>query len=667
MVESECYEHGDAIRRMSDQVKGSHFDLFKSLIDLILAQEAQSDEKMYQFINEEFNTPSSQPLYTPKSVSTGTTPGLMNSSTSLTDVFPMLQRELEHLMYNDVPLLVERFIQQHHPDSSLLPEFIELDSLLHPYEELIKQKVDEISEDTTEVFVLDWITPLLESISADLKEKNPDSQHSRTWRFLPNTPLKGVVSKRKVDCVIMSQYIKDQYPISDVLVPAELKKQESDGIKAAGDLIKYVYEIFNAQPTRSYVVGFTLCGFSMQLWKFDRSGAIGSQAFNIKDSVENLKRFLSLIIIFLTSNKQVLGFDPTFFDIDGETSTPPPQKIQISTAPNPQELVICRLKFRARGICGRGTTCWEAHLLGDKDQKFLIKDSWQPTDRHSEGDMLRGVTKRGIPHVARYHHHQDVEAGSKTVKIDTYVREDLKFMDCQAFQLTSQPDQPGEPKNSFINRTHRRLILKDVGQPIWKVKTPVRLLEALEHCIEGHRALWLVRILHRDISVNNLMINDQADDPDRTSFLIDLDHAIDLSLVDDQTHHHARAGTKVFMSANVLAQEEEHNFVDDLESFFWVFIWICMLHPVKQRKNPSVVRWNQMDPEDLKHIKRGCLANPQHLTNQFTPLFKESAPLIDCVHKFAEIMRDPLVREEAYAATLYDRILKLFQQAQGKI
>ncbi|KAA1097366.1 hypothetical protein PGT21_004247 [Puccinia graminis f. sp. tritici] len=104
-------------------------------------------------------------------------------------------------------------------------------------------------------------------------------------------------------------------------------------------------------------------------------------------------------------------------------------------------------------------------------------------------------------------------------------------MDCQKVEITRQSDQLGEPKNAFINRTqYRRLILKDAGEPVWKVKTPVRLLEAIEHCIQGHKDLLDAGYLRRDISINNLMIIDQADDPDRRSLLIDLDCAIPLSL-----------------------------------------------------------------------------------------------------------------------------------------
>ncbi|EFP84632.1 uncharacterized protein PGTG_10791 [Puccinia graminis f. sp. tritici CRL 75-36-700-3] len=87
--------------------------------------EARPDEQMYQFINNKSNTPSSQPSYAPNSTRTGATSGLVNSSSCPHDRFPMLQGELKNLMYKDLPLLLERFIQHHHPDSvSLLPDYI---------------------------------------------------------------------------------------------------------------------------------------------------------------------------------------------------------------------------------------------------------------------------------------------------------------------------------------------------------------------------------------------------------------------------------------------------------------------------------------------------------------------------------------------------------------
>ena len=52
------------------------------------------------------------------------------------------------------------------------------------------------------------------------------------------------------------------------------------------------------------------------------------------------------------------------------------------------------------------------------------------------------------------------------------------------------------------------------------------LLAALEGCIEGHESLRKAGFLHRDISINNLMINEDNENPSWPSFLIELDPGI---------------------------------------------------------------------------------------------------------------------------------------------
>ncbi|KAH6970502.1 hypothetical protein BKA56DRAFT_696895 [Ilyonectria sp. MPI-CAGE-AT-0026] len=73
---------------------------------------------------------------------------------------------------------------------------------------------------------------------------------------------------------------------------------------------------------------------------------------------------------------------------------------------------------------------------------------------------------------------------------------------------------------------NRRVILRDYGKPIYKASSRVALLAALESCIEGQQSLHKAAFLHRDISINNLMINEDDENPSRRSFLIDLDLAI---------------------------------------------------------------------------------------------------------------------------------------------
>jgi hypothetical protein len=502
--------------------------------------------------------------------------------------------------------------------------------------------------------MLNWIT----SFFMQLDKQNPNIRNSRTWKSQPTVRLEGVDAVCKLDGAIMSRNFKNENHIRDVLVPLKLKKNESDAQDAAIGLAKYVYEVFKAQPTRSFVIGLTLCGTSMQFWQFDRSGAIGSELFDIKANREHIKKFFALILRLLTCDGQLLGFDPTFIELQGS-----PTVIRIKTKIGPQELEIVRPRiFRATGIYGRGTTCWEAHLSGDKLQTFLIKDSWQPVCQTEEGVMLCNVTEQKTHHVARYHHHEDVHVASERVDIESHVRGGIDFKNGQKIQTTGVSVDPQVP-NDFINRVHRRLILKDVGQPIWTADSPVALLEALEGCIRGHQALLDAGYLHRDISINNLMINNQTTDPDRKSFLIDLEMAVPYPTANREDSH-ARAGTKVFMSVSMLEQENPHGFVDDLESFFWVLVWICIHYPADQRAPSEVTtEWTHQSPTALGALKHRALFKTHRLTNHFTSLYATSQPLITCVQSFAQIIRNPNVRT-AHADTLYHQILAVLKQAQ---
>ncbi|KAA1107311.1 hypothetical protein PGT21_009769 [Puccinia graminis f. sp. tritici] len=584
-----------------------------------------------------------------------TTASLVDSSERVDDLLPRLKLELQKLMYKDVPDLVEHLFQHHH---------VNFAEILQPHKSFIKQKYEERIDDTSEPSMLAWITPLVENCLTWLKEAGLNEQLSRAW-VCPEQYLIGVQGRRKLDCAIVSQSFWRSNHFEDVLVPVELKKNGSDDRDANICLAKYVYEVFIAQPSRSYVIGLTLCGTSMRLWQFDRSGAIGSESFDIKKDEDNFSKFLAIILFLLTSSKQVLGFDSSFIDIAGQASTATRESpiIQIGTEPNRQELIIDRLIFRAHSICGRGTTCWQAHLSGDERTKFVVKDSWQPAHRTEEGVMLREVTEKNIPHMARYYHHEDVQVANQIVDIESHVRAGIIFRNGQTIETTSESVNSNH-SDEFTNRFHRRLILKDVGEPIWKVDSPVRLLEALEGCIKGHQALLRAGYLHRDISISNLMINYQ-NDLNRKSFLIDLDVAIPYPTSNDQARS-ARAGTKVFMSINLLAQEHGHSFVDDLESFFWVLIWICIHYPKGDRTRSNLTGWNELDLETLKHTKRDLLAHPDELTDKFTQLYKESKPLITCVHEFAKIMGHDYVREEE-SETLYYQILDILQQAQKKL
>lgn len=132
---------------------------------------------------------------------------------------------------------------------------------------------------------------------------------------------------------------------------------------------------------------------------------------------------------------------------------------------------------------------------------------------------------------------------------------------------------PPEPKE--LARVHTRLITVK-GRSITKFDSNLELLYALRDAIKGHQSLYGHKILHRDISTNNIMIAPSTSPPRPDGFkgfLIDLDLAIHLDALNSTSRH--RTGTIEFMAIGVM-DGDLHTYRHDLESFFYVFLWICV-------------------------------------------------------------------------------------------
>jgi len=90
----------------------------------------------------------------------------------------------------------------------------------------------------------------------------------------------------------------------------------------------------------------------------------------------------------------------------------------------------------------------------------------------------------------------------------------------------------------------------------------------------GHRSLYQdAHILHRDISINNVLINPSTGG----GFLVDLDLAINPSRLTASGAPH-RTGTFDFMAIGVHSGDQ-HTYRHDLESFFWLLLYLCTYRP----------------------------------------------------------------------------------------
>lgn len=178
-----------------------------------------------------------------------------------------------------------------------------------------------------------------------------------------------------------------------------------------------------------------------------------------------------------------------------------------------------------------------------------------------------------------------------------------------AAQLRTKRHQSTPPKDTgynIPNRVHRRVILCDYGKPIHKASSRSALLAALHGCIQGHESLHKAGILHRDISIGNLIINEDIDNnPSWPSFIIDLDLAIQEQR-QGASGAKGKTGTRAFMAIGALLGEQ-HSFMHDLESFFWVLFWICVHYDAQGKDIGASMfeKWNYEGDDALVSFKLG--------------------------------------------------------------
>ncbi|KAK4197016.1 hypothetical protein QBC40DRAFT_342334 [Triangularia verruculosa] len=520
----------------------------------------------------------------------------------------------------------------------------------------------------------------------------------------PNEPIAGSVGKRKIDVGFVddpSAGKDSRCHWSQILVPGELKSNPSaDRLSEARlDLGRYAREVLAAQDTRRFVLGFTLCESLMRIWVFDRLGGIASEQFDInKDGLQ----FVSTILGFLWMSEDELGFDPTIITAEGQ------RFIEIKREGTTERLILDGLMNRARCVAGRATTCWKAHREEVPGALFVVKDSWQYQERDEEGELLREATAKGAVHMARYYHHETVQVQNTDDDVLNNVRKGLDITKATSYRqnrsrlspststaglshvsrssssiagakrsshetgaflppskrpCSTSPTKAGN--NALPNRVHRRVIVSDWGIPIYKAASRDELLAALADCIEGHKSLrQKAGLLHRDISIGNLMVS-----KDNGGFLIDLDLAVKEQRV-GASGAKGKTGTWAFMAVGAL-QGEQHSFMHDLESFFWVLFWICIhFHgPKTDRVVPRFDKWNYVDTderaEELAGLKLIIVSKEEMFikttTKYFTQYYQPLAPLMNSLRKVVFPGDKPWKHEDE---RLYSRMGEILREGQ---
>ncbi|KAL1693194.1 hypothetical protein GGG16DRAFT_49819 [Schizophyllum commune] len=191
------------------------------------------------------------------------------------------------------------------------------------------------------------------------------------------------------------------------------------------------------------------------------------------------------------------------------------------------------------------------------------------------------------------------------------------------------------------------VILKRYGKSVTEFKSRRQLLIAFRDAINGHWNLWRINILHRDVSIHNILLGLDEAEPGWEGVLIDLDMAISVLRKKSDLEVDFRTGTRAFQSCQVLQScwsglsseptsssqpRLMHDYMDDLESFYWCLCWICFSFngpkAGSQTGNKRLEKWQDDDPREAYDNKSAFLKAPLEST-EVTPYFRRFIPLLE--------------------------------------
>lgn len=217
--------------------------------------------------------------------------------------------------------------------------------------------------------------------------------------------------------------------------------------------------------------------------------------------------------------------------------------------------------------------------------------------------------------------------------------------------ITTGPMSLARTMEYYDNRIFSCLVISPPGRPIYEFESVKEFLDACRDIIRAHKSLYLDgKILHRDISENNLIITDAKGEGEPRGMLIDLDLAKELGSRSTGAMH--RTGTMEFMAIEVL-NGTAHTYRHDLESFFYVFLWVIILGKRRILRQTSPLRdWYKGHYMQIANSKRGYMDRGafQYILAEFPVEFQS-------VKALAQELRDilfPLHRGALFTGTYED-------------
>ncbi|PGH14969.1 hypothetical protein AJ80_05732 [Polytolypa hystricis UAMH7299] len=328
-------------------------------------------------------------------------------------------------------------------------------------------------------------------------------------------------------------------------------------------------QVVEAEPTRRFLHGFQICRSMMELWVFDRSGAYSGEMLDLEQRPDLL---IKAIASYAMMNDEEVGLD-SFIRLDGlgsyvafnEVDGNEVEKFYLDHEP------IAAPQY----IVGPGTTCYSARKLTSKTPEVVVMFAWREDKRHTERELLELTKERNVWGVIKVLGSQDLES-IESLRQGLQFNQPFNFLPIvpEADERATYTDSSEKYEQSFVNRTFSCIMTSPLGTPINKFQSVLEFLEACRDVVKALRSLYQDgKLLHRDICIKNLIIALQCNEGDAMGVLIDLDMALDLEK--GPARKGELIGSEGFMAIGILTGDA-HTYRHDLESLFYVFLWVAI-------------------------------------------------------------------------------------------
>lgn len=396
----------------------------------------------------------------------------------------------------------------------------------------------------------------------------------------------------------------DPYPIQseDPDQRFSFLRTTKGGTDTAGQITAYAAAQLGSQ-FRTCVYSVLVVKSWARLIRWDRTGAIVTEPIHYNDSCELAEFF-----------RRYHKASPKLRGVDTTATTPTPDedrlarnclevnenailvKITVPGLNSQMEYVVCAPIASHYTPPGRATRGFEAYDV-QRCRKVYVKDTWRVD--------LPGIEKEGetyeLLHAAGV---RNLAVCSAAGDISDHAAVTHRFQDKRWACKTAC---------ELIPHQHYRLVLDTVGQILSNFPSSYVMLCSVRDAVNCHEDAVAAGVLHRDISAGNIIIVgirgilidwDLSKRIKKVESSADTHHMDDRQTCDaaDKVRQPTRTGTWQFMSAALVKDRNApQTFLDDLESFFYVILWLALLYSS-----------NSMSPPDLTSFLKSVLDPMQY-------------------------------------------------------